>query len=127
MSLERAARILLIDDDDIFRKMIRAMLVSAGYQVQEADSGESGLALYRQQPPDLVITDILMPDMEGLETIRALVALDPQIRIIAISGSSPGWVEDYLEDAAAFGARRVLQKPVTLNQLLTAVAEVLAI
>lgn len=123
----RAPRILLIDDDDMFRKMVRVMLVGAGYEVQEADSGETGLACYRQQHADVVITDILMPDMEGLETIRALVGIDPRVRIIAVSGSSPGWVEDYLQDASAFGARRVLQKPVTLNQLLTAVSEVLAV
>jgi hypothetical protein len=67
------------------------------------------------------------PSMEGLETIRALVGLGPRARIIAVSGSSPGWVEDYLQDAAAFGARGVLQKPVTLNQLLPAVSEVLAV
>ena len=58
-------------------------------------SGETGIASYRQQRTDLVITDILMPDMEGLETIRALVAMDPDVRIIAVSGSNPGWVEDY--------------------------------
>jgi CheY-like chemotaxis protein len=123
---DSARRILVIDDDDIFRKMLRVMLVSGGYEVQEAASGETGIVSYRQQRTDLVITDILMPDMEGLETIRTLVAMDPDVRIIAVSGSNPGWVEEYLKDATAFGARRVLQKPVTLNQLLTVVAEVLA-
>jgi CheY-like chemotaxis protein len=126
MTRAGAARILLIDDDDMFRKMVRVMLVSAGYRVEEADSGATALASYRQQPCDLVITDILMPDMDGIETIRALVAINPRVRIIAVSGSGSTWVADYLEDAQQFGARRILQKPVSLAQLLSAVSEVLA-
>jgi CheY-like chemotaxis protein len=126
MTRAGAARILLIDDDDMFRKMVRVMLVSAGYRVDEADSGATALASYCQRPCDLVITDILMPDMDGIETIRALVAINPRVRIIAVSGSGSTWVADYLEDAQQFGARRILQKPVTLAQLLSAVSEVLA-
>jgi CheY-like chemotaxis protein len=67
-----------------------------------------------------------MPGMDGLEAIRSLVAPDPRFKIIAVSGSNPQWVEEYLKDAATFETKRVLRKPVTLKQLLAAVADVLA-
>ena len=124
--MPKPATILVIEDDDMFRKMVRAMLVSAGYEVLEADSAETGLTLYQHQRANLVILDILMPGMDGLEAIRSLMARDPTVKIIAVSGSDPQWVEEYLKDASTFGAKRVLRKPVTLKQLLAAVGEVLA-
>jgi CheY-like chemotaxis protein len=119
-------RILLIEDNDALRRMAHRMLVTAGYDVQDAADGEAGLACYRQQRSDLVITDILMPEKEGLETIRALRRSDPQVRIIAMSGAGQGAAEGYLELALKFGARRILRKPFTQDELLTAVTEVLA-
>ena len=118
-------QILLIDDHDTFRKMARIMLVTAGYEVHEASNGQIGLTVYRQQHIDLVITDIVMPETEGLETIMKLLRHNPQARIIAMSGADeiPG---SYLQSALLFGARRVLRKPFTLDELLTAVREVLA-
>ena len=116
-------RILLIDDNDPFRTMVRRMLVTAGYDVQEAANGETGVASYRQQRSDLVFTDIMMPDQDGLATIRELRRVDPLVRIIAISGGDPAR-GGYLEIALKLGARRILQKPFTLDELLAAVTEV---
>jgi CheY-like chemotaxis protein len=93
--------------------------------VHEASNGKSGLAAYRQQSPDLVITDIVMPDMEGLEVIRELRQTDPDIKIIAMSGGGIAAAEQYLALARTFGAGSVLDKPFTQEQLLTVVAEAL--
>ena len=96
----------------MLRKMVRAMLVTAGYQVLEADSAEGGLALYRQQGASLIIIDMLMSGTDGLKAIGVLVTRDPCPKIIAILGSNPQSVEGSLNDAVAFGAKRVLLKPV---------------
>jgi two-component system, chemotaxis family, chemotaxis protein CheY len=119
------SRILLIDDNYRLRKMARVMLTTAGYDVEEAANGRAGVACYRLQPSDLVITDILMPEQEGLETIRELRLLDPAVKIIAMSGAAQDRA-GYLDLALKFGARRTLQKPFTLDELLMAVTEVLA-
>ena len=118
-------RILLIDDDDQFRRLVRVMLTTAGYDVQEAANGKLGLASYRHQRCDVVITDILMPEGEGLETIQALQALDPDVNIIAISAAGEGRF-GHLQTAVAFGARAILRKPFSRDQLLSTVTDVLA-
>ena len=118
-------RILLIDDDEQFRKLVTVMLTSAGYNVQEASNGITGLASYRQQRADVVLADILMPEMEGLETIRELRKIDPQVKIIAMSVSGEGPF-GYLSVALRLGAIRILPKPFTRDELLTAVTEVIA-
>lgn len=121
-----AGHILLIDDNDALRTMARRILVTAGYDVQEAADGEVGLACYRQEPSDVVITDIVMDGMEGLETIRALRQRDPAVKIIAMSGAGHGRQGHYLDLAMKLGARRILHKPFTADELLTAVTAVLA-
>jgi two-component system chemotaxis response regulator CheY len=118
-------RILLIEDNDVLRNVMRRMLV--GYDIGEAADGKAGINAYRQQRSDVVITDILMPEADGLETIRALREYDAAVRIIAISGGGRGSANDYLEVAQQFGARRILSKPFTREELQAAVAEVLAI
>jgi DNA-binding NtrC family response regulator len=120
-----AARVLVIDADAGLRQMVHRELTKAWYVVTEADGGRSGLASYRQDPADVVITDILMPDTEGLETIRELRRYDPQVKIIAISGAGGGH-SNYLELARRLGAQRALEKPFPLDHLIAAVREVLA-
>jgi CheY-like chemotaxis protein len=124
--MAEAARILIIEDDPTFRKMARLALVTAGYSVQEAADGRAGLASYLQQPPDLVITDIVMPEQDGIETIQAVLEHDPKARVIAMSGANPERVVHYLHAAEKFGARRILRKPFAVDQLLAAVSQVLA-
>jgi len=116
-------RILVIDDDDDFRSMLCTALKQAGYTVEEAHNGLEGIQRQRTKPVDLVITDILMPEREGLETIQALRQEFPEIKIIAISGGMGPL--NFLPLARKFGALRTLQKPFSLQQLYEVMREVL--
>jgi CheY-like chemotaxis protein len=118
-------RILVIDDDGEIRDMLAIMLEQEGYEAVRAENGAAGLRLYREKPFDLVITDIFMPEMEGLETIRELRQLDPGARIIAISGGSSRAAMDFLPLAEHLGASCTLHKPIPGQELLDAVARVL--
>ncbi len=120
------ARILIIDDEDELRSMLRRMLEQAGHQVTEAVNGAEGIKLYEQDRPDLIITDIIMPEKEGVETIIALRRADPDLPIIAISGGGRLETTDFLTMARKLGARRTLSKPFRRDQLLEAVGACLA-
>jgi CheY-like chemotaxis protein len=120
------ARILLIDDDDQFRMLLRRMLEKAGYSdIEEAKDGGLGVKLFRQRPFDLVITDIIMPDKEGLETIMELTGDYPQIKIIALSGGGRVGPHGYLEMAKRLGASRTLAKPFNYSDFLDVVQDLL--
>jgi CheY-like chemotaxis protein len=115
-------RILVIDDEPDVRTALAAVLAQASYQVLTAEHGGDGLDLYRRHGADLVITDMLMPEKDGLETIQAMLRLDPTAKIIAVSGGGG----PFLAMAGGMGARRTLMKPFTPADLLQAVDEVLA-
>ncbi|HEY6195630.1 MAG TPA: response regulator [Candidatus Eisenbacteria bacterium] len=117
------SRILVIDDEAQIRSMLRRALESAGYEVVDARDGEEGIRVFQTLHPDLVITDILMPEKEGLECIRELRQLAPAVRIIAISGGSSNSPLDLLDLARRFGARRTFWKPLDLEMLVAAVRE----
>ena len=119
------ATILLVDDDDRFRAMLSEVLMLAGYKVQEAFDGQHAIRLYRSHPTDLVITDLVMPEKEGLEMILELKRLYPAVKIIAISGGRRQGGQDYLTLAGALGAQRVLAKPFSHREILEAVSQVL--
>ena len=120
------ARILIIEDDDKFRAMVRKMLEKAGYDdIEEAANGSIGVKLFRQRPFDLVITDIVMPDKEGLEMITELTRDYPRIKIIAMSGGGRIGPQGYLEIAKYLGAGRTLAKPFRHPDLIDAVQELL--
>ena len=118
------ARILLIEDDTPLREVLAATLVNAGHIVAQAGDGRQGVELFDLAPADLVITDILMPGQEGIETIMQLRRLAPGLPIIAISGGATH-SKFYLGMAAKLGAQRVLAKPFTPAELLRAIDEVL--
>jgi CheY-like chemotaxis protein len=120
------ARILIIDDNEAIVRLLHRMLSAAGHTVHDAPSGRAGLAYYRQHPCDVVITDIVMPDMEGLDVIRELRRYDPAARIIAMSGGGLGSVKLYLKLAQELGAQWVLSKPFTRERVLALVAEAIA-
>jgi CheY-like chemotaxis protein len=107
------ARILIIDDDAYFRALLRRVLVQAGHEAVEACDGREGVQRYRTAPTDLILTDIWMPEQEGLETIRALRREFPAVNIIAMSGSGQFRGLDVLRIAEQFGALHTLEKPST--------------
>ena len=115
------ACILVIEDEHETRVALRQMLKRSGYEVLEASDGEAGLEVCSREPVNLVITDILMPGKEGLETIRELRQDFPDVRIIAISGSG----YRYLQMAEEFGAHRTFSKPFQWPKILEAVVELL--
>jgi PAS domain S-box-containing protein len=119
------ARILLIDDDNQLRYLLRQLLEAAGYDVVEASDGSQGVQRYRDAPTDVIITDLIMPEQEGLETIIELRQDFPEAKIIAISGGGTVGPQDYLTIARQLGAQRVLRKPFERDDLLGAIREVL--
>lgn len=121
------ASILVIDDDELVGAAIGAVLRRAGHRVVLAQDGADGFAAFNAHGFDLVLTDIVMPRMEGLETVRALRAADGAIGIIAMSGCARDGAAVYLAAAVAFGADATLVKPFTPAELRCAVAAVLAI
>jgi CheY-like chemotaxis protein len=117
--------ILLVDDDEQFRAMLSEVLADAGYQVHEACNGLQAIKMYTSLPTDLVITDLVMPEKEGLEMITELRQLYADVRIIAVSGGTRGDKQICLKMAKAFGAERVLAKPFSHSEILTAITQVL--
>ena len=118
------ATILVMDDEAPIRALLSTALQSAGYVVVEASNGREGLRLYRQRPVDLVIVDILMPELNGPDTIMALTREFLDIKVIAISGV---FSEDYMKKTARLlGARQMFRKPFLIKELLSAVRYELA-
>lgn len=113
------ARILIIDDEASVRLLLRSVLESAGYEVTEAVNGRQGLELYRRAPADLVITDIVMPELNGLDMLLELTREFLHAKVIAISGA--GGEKNVLDVAKLLGARQTFRKPIGLPQLLGAV------
>jgi DNA-binding NtrC family response regulator len=118
-------RILVIDDDEEIREMLRATLEAAGYDVEVASDGRRGLETQRARPADLVITDIFMPEKEGIETIIELRQEFPSVRIIAMSGGGALRTLDYLPAAEQFGAITTFRKPFDPEAMLATVRRVL--
>ena len=119
------ARILIIDDDVQILDMLRQTLELKGYEVVDATNGKEGIRLYRENPADLIITDIVMPEKEGIETIIELKRNFPDVKIIAISGGGRITPEGYLSMAKRLGANRTFEKPVERDELLAAVRELI--
>jgi DNA-binding response OmpR family regulator len=123
-SVERRA--LVIDDDDLTRETICSMLEVAGFEVLRARDGNIGLKLFRDSPTDLVVTDILMPNKEGIETILELRRLNREVKIIAVSGGGRVGADQFLEAARKLGADDVLSKPFSRASLLTKINRLLS-
>ncbi|MFQ5972487.1 MAG: response regulator [Alphaproteobacteria bacterium] len=119
------ASILIIDDEELVRTTLRIILERAGHDVLEASDGLEGLGVLSQCPADVVFTDIIMPNMEGIETIRVLRTSHPAVKIIAISGGGRRNTVDYLDIAGRLGAHRALPKPFHQSEVLEAVHNVL--
>jgi CheY-like chemotaxis protein len=119
------ARILVLDDEPSILLMIKKMLEKAGHEVETALNGREGMELFEKNRPDLLITDIIMPEKEGLETIFELRRKYPELKIIAISGGGRIDPYGYLPGAKLFGANMVFQKPLVQKEFIQAVSMLL--
>lgn len=117
--------ILVIEDDPLIQIVYQQWLERAGYQVSLASEGGEALKRFKQLSPDLVITDLIMPGMEGIETIIELRKLQPSLKIVAVSGGGLMAPNGYLLLAGSVGANRTLIKPVERHVLLDAVKELI--
>lgn len=117
--------VLIVDDDEAIGKMLSRLLQNEGYSTKRANDGQEGLEAYNEDTFDLVITDIIMPDMEGIEFIISLKRHNPDVKIIAISGGGYLSAHNYLETAKDFGIIGSFAKPFDTKALLNKVNEVL--
>ena len=120
------AKILLIDDDPKIQMVFSQFLTSLGHEIIQAENGKAGLKMIQEGRPDLVITDIMMPEVDGLEILMHLRNTHDSVPVIAISGGMRALPVNFLQQAKLFGARYVFEKPVPLDVLRNAVTELLA-
>ncbi|HVZ01524.1 MAG TPA: response regulator [Dongiaceae bacterium] len=122
---QNAPAILLVEDDETVRDAVSTMLERAGYAVTQAENGLIAAGLIENWTPDLVITDIFMPDGDGIEILSLIKKRRPALPVIAISGGSPTLRLDYLRVADDLGAAATLYKPFAAEDFLATVARVL--
>lgn len=122
MEQRSTATILVVDDDPGVREVIRSMLESAGYEVMAAENGREALKILRSSHVDLILTDLVMPEQEGIETIKTLRREYPNLKVIAMSGAFGG---DYLRIASYLGAHATLPKPIQMPALLQLIGQML--
>ena len=119
------ASILIIDDEDPVREMLRRLLERVGHTVYEATDGKTALRMFTGNPTDLVISDIYMPEMDGIEFLFRVREAFPEARVIALSGGSFIGKEEVLRDAAQLGAVGILKKPFSVEECLEVVQSAL--
>lgn len=117
-------KFLIIDDDEFIREYIHCILEDEGGTIFEAENGTKGLSQLSKQMVDLIITDLIMPDKEGIETIREIRHMHPQLKIIAMSGAVNG--SQYLLITKALGAEGILTKPFTREELIPLISKILS-
>ncbi len=117
------AQILVIEDDIQGREMLKQMLEMEGYAVAEASDGNEGAAAFLEHSPELVITDIIMPNKGGLETIINLKRENPRVKIFAITGGGRVVKADFLTIAESIGATKTFKKPLDRQEIIAAVRE----
>src|SRR6266536_6125208 len=119
------ARIIVIDDQEPIRRIVRRALENDGHEVFEASDGEVGMALLDREPADVVITDIFMPGMDGIQTLREIRKRFPAVKVIVMSGGDSSGMLDLRRDAELLGAVKSLQKPFNTREIVDLVREVL--
>ena len=119
------SRVLVIDDEPYILLMLKKMFEKEGFEVDIAINGDEGVRMFSKYPADIVITDIVMPEKEGLETIREFKQSNPDLKIIAISGGGRIDSKEYLDSARLFGAARIFRKPFKQREMVNAVHELL--
>jgi DNA-binding NtrC family response regulator len=119
------ARIIVIDDQEPIRRIVRRALENDGHTVFDASDGEAGMALLEREHAEVVITDIFMPGMDGIQTLREIRKRFPAIKVIAISGGDSSGLLDLRHDAELLGAMKSLQKPFNARDIVELVRSVL--
>jgi DNA-binding NtrC family response regulator len=119
------ARVLIIDDDESITMLLRMVLERNGYEVVTAGNGREGIKVFCANRPDLVISDILMPEMDGLEALKELRRMSPNLKLIAVSGGGARLKMDVLQVAEYLGAAATFEKPYKMDALLAAVRRLL--
>ena len=117
--------VLIIEDDDEVRLYLKRILTRAGYAVTAVSNGREGVETFRDKPADLVITDIIMPEKDGIETIIDLRRQNRNLKVIAISGGGRAEPQSYLHSARLLGADRTMKKPFSNEEMLEALTELL--
>lgn len=117
--------VLIIDDDPGIRKVLHRVLEKQGIDVIEAENGDDGVARFREKCPDAVVIDVIMPEKDGLTAIREIKKLNPEAKVIAMSGGLVLTPDTYLEEARETGADFILTKPIDREQLLSTIRRLL--
>lgn len=118
-------RIIIVEGDHSFRKMLWLTFVKMGYEAVEAVNGSEAMKLHRCLPADLLMADLIMPERDGLETIHEFHHRYPQVKIIAISSEPPTSVQDSLGTAMMLGASRIFMKPFSIQEIARALKELM--
>ncbi len=125
MAADLPKHILVVDDDEMMRAFIRELLKINDFKITEAANGKLGLKEFRENTPDLVITDIIMPEMEGISFIRELRSHNKDIPIIAMTGNVHGRMEEFLDISSQLGADEILRKPIKSKEFLEAISKLI--
>jgi len=120
-------KVLIIDDENEIRKLVARFLKKLGFDSDEAENGILGLELFKQNQYEFVVTDIIMPEKEGLETIRDMRKINQNAKILGISGGSLKWNFDYLKTARLLGAQVTLNKPFDFDEFSDSVKKLISI
>jgi len=121
MASDSPKHILVVDDDDMMREFVKEVLKINNFKITEASNGKAGLKEFRENTPDLVLTDIIMPEMEGISFIRELRSHNKEIPIIAMTGNVHGRMEEFLEISTQLGADEILRKPIKAKEFIDAI------
>ncbi len=125
MATDPQKHILVVDDDEMMRSYLRELLLIHDFKVTEASNGKLGLKEFRENTPNLVLTDIIMPEMEGISFIRELRAHNKEIPIIAMTGNVHGRMEEFLDISSQLGADEILRKPIQSQQFIDAIKKLI--
>lgn len=117
--------ILIVDDDEPFRKLLVELLSIKNYTTYEAENGAFGIEEYNLHKPDLIITDLIMPDKEGIEFIQTIRSTNKEIPIVAMSGGNSDFSASYLRASQKLGANKILNKPFESTLLFNTIDELL--
>lgn len=123
--MQSKSRIMVVDDNASIREAVCEMLEQAGYETVQVENGRLATQLHRSDPVDLIITDLFMPDTDGLEVIYQFRREYPDVKIIAVSGGGSRGLVELLSVARKMGAQRALMKPFSWEHLISAVQELL--